>query len=1621
MPHPNYTKRQNPHILPQQLPDQKLPNTAQATHSKHLTTYRRHPMLKRSRTKKSASRKAQFNRLKSEVLESRRLLAGLEVVAIPFIQENPDIPHPVHEQGNITLKAIARGADSGGDYEIWWDTDFDGNFDNNPSRIVNATNGTDTIYDIGQTFTVPRVDRDSQLDVQVRIRELDTGDEAFGTFHIYVNDFQPHADPRNWTDTQLEVIQQMSVQESMWYVHRNINRYGSFSSAMVGSYVNETLSAQGAKLFLNNQHQPAYAPGTFNDFGQTLPANFLTSNDTRWSDDPYAESALRLLNLVVSQSTLVSIASADEGNTAGYNPNGTVRTVNRLPGTTDARGINLPLTGVIGEAGGTGNHAIGLSAIAFALPALAGTPIQVSGVTSGQSWEWLTQQAVDWLGYAQIDSGTGRGSWDYSAVNGSKSEVYANADNFNWIVAALSDAETVGSPYGVFVDNLHKYRMADAFYNQRASDSLAGYRGHINPGSLGLTAGYVEAARWLGIDLFNQSDGNTAFPGQSNYSRATLRQTYNGYLSAVANAWTQANRRVGGLNWFDSLWELGDYLQGNRNTIYNAGNRGEPLHMLRFANAFREGLVELTTVGSHDWNKEFATYLTRAQDRFVNTSDPWQNYSIFGRVRTSVNAHSWTQNYSAFYWSSVVAGLTMTPNTTNPPKYGRIEAPTQAYARQTVNLSLENAPDFIAIQWDFDHYDGLSWETTGTPDATGQSVTHTYNYAGNYRPTVRGIFADGTSYIYTINGVRVVSNAPPVAEDDAISTGQNTPVMFDVLVDNGSGADQDSDGNLDASLTTALTSPAKGILTQQTDGNFTFDPNGEFDDLPAGESTTVSFDYQIEDVGTLLDTGTVTITITGVNDAATIAGTLTGTTDEDTATAITGAATVSDVDTGEDAFTPQASTAGTYGTFTIDASGNWTYTLNPASVQFIPTGGSQQENFNIASVDGTISQVTITITGNNDAATIAGTLTGTTDEDTATAVTGTATVIDVDTGEDAFVPQASTAGTYGTFSIGPAGNWSFDLDTASVQDLPAGSSYVENFNIASLDGTTSQVTITITGNNDAATFSGILSRSTTEDNAEVKMGTIGVTDVDTGEEAIIAQPSTAGSYGTFTIDANGDFTYTLNQASVQFLNDEDFVDEFFTITSIDGSTTTLNMRINGANDLPSVSIDSVSAFRFVGSPIAVYASATDVDNDVNTIAYNYRIYIDGNASAAFTGNGIDPSPFLFTPSVAGEYRIEVTAIDAAGGESTIDTTITVGSASTVSFLFADDGAVPGDVDNSGPGTEAYFHEWQDALGQLWITIDADVPNTPFDLNFELTSTDNWLDQPQVTADIADDVTLLHQQDAGTLTTTGTLHGLDLSGYQVGDRVLLATLVYPDDLTDPAGLLMDNAGEYVSPTSDHGVQLTSAEVSPTSQPFVVDTNISGQFVPVMYDANDDGRVGIADFAQFISQYSKTADANNPNAYKFDFNWDGKVGITDFAYFISHYGRRKDNPAGLITIPDEAPWNQPPAAAMPLSLEAEPIAQPEQAPLAETSTPPLLLGINWFPYQVVTEFPSVVCPSEPSEEVASESVASAAFATSGQSSLDPKIVDAIYQEDDLSAAEMLSEEEEEAELYLLLADQ
>ena len=233
----------------------------------------------------------------------------------------------------------------------------------------------------------------------------------------------------------------------------------------------------------------------------------------------------------------------------------------------------------------------------------------------------------------------------------------------------------------------------------------------------------------------------------------------------------------------------------------------------------------------------------------------------------------------------------------------------------------------------------------------------------------------------------------------------------------------------------ATASGVYGTFQIGTDGQWSYQLNGDSaEHLTDGQSATETVSVTASTADGETAVYTVTISITGAEDAPTISGNSSGAAGEDSVLNTTGNLSAGDVDAGDNpAFTPQTNTAGTYGSFSIDSDGAWSYALDNTAAQVLAGIQTFNETFTVTSTtaDGeTVTQtVSVIVSGSEDAPVITGTTTDTVTEDGASSAGGTLATDDVDTADiPAFTAQPGTAGTYGTFSITNSGAWTYTYE-----------------------------------------------------------------------------------------------------------------------------------------------------------------------------------------------------------------------------------------------------------------------------------------------------------------------------------------------------------------------------------------------------------------------------------------------------------------------------------------------------------------------------------------------------------------------------------------------------------------
>jgi VCBS repeat-containing protein len=255
---------------------------------------------------------------------------------------------------------------------------------------------------------------------------------------------------------------------------------------------------------------------------------------------------------------------------------------------------------------------------------------------------------------------------------------------------------------------------------------------------------------------------------------------------------------------------------------------------------------------------------------------------------------------------------------------------------------------------------GTAYQSLGA----GQSATDTFSYT--MRDT--GGLTSSANVTVTITG----ANDAPVAVADTATTIEDASVSISVLAN-----DTDPDTGDSKSLVSVTSSRA--IISGSA---IVYDPGTAYQSLAAGQTATDSFSYTMKDAGGLTSSATVTVTITGANDAPVAKADALGVTEDGPLTAETRLlANDTDIDSG-DVFTLATvggsaanigqSVNGQYGRFQVAADGTARYELDNtlAAVQNLQTGQTLTDtlDYTIADQAGAAasSRLTVTIQGADD-------------------------------------------------------------------------------------------------------------------------------------------------------------------------------------------------------------------------------------------------------------------------------------------------------------------------------------------------------------------------------------------------------------------------------------------------------------------------------------------------------------------------------------------------------------------------------------------------------------------------------------------------------------------------------
>jgi len=244
--------------------------------------------------------------------------------------------------------------------------------------------------------------------------------------------------------------------------------------------------------------------------------------------------------------------------------------------------------------------------------------------------------------------------------------------------------------------------------------------------------------------------------------------------------------------------------------------------------------------------------------------------------------------------------------------------------------------------------------TTLTNPANG---TLNLNTNGSFTYTPTPGFTGSDSFTYQVNDgttssgpvtvtieVSAQVNTAPVSNDDAYTMAEDgtltvaagTGVLFN-----------DTDAEGDPLTASVVTQPQNGTLTLNGDGSFTYTPTGNF-------NGSDSFTYRANDGTENGNTATVTITVTGENDAP-VGGADTYSTTQGTPLTVPASGVLAnDTDADGDLLTASALSNPANGTLQLNSDGSFTYTPN--------AGFTGTDTFTYQANDGTTNSGPITVT-----------------------------------------------------------------------------------------------------------------------------------------------------------------------------------------------------------------------------------------------------------------------------------------------------------------------------------------------------------------------------------------------------------------------------------------------------------------------------------------------------------------------------------------------------------------------------------------------------------------------------------------------------------------------------------
>lgn len=590
-----------------------------------------------------------------------------------------------------------------------------------------------------------------------------------------------------------------------------------------------------------------------------------------------------------------------------------------------------------------------------------------------------------------------------------------------------------------------------------------------------------------------------------------------------------------------------------------------------------------------------------------------------------------------------------------------------------------------------------------------------FNSDGTYTfdPSVQAYQSIALGQTLTIQAPYTVSDAAGQTDSallQIVLTGTNDAPT--VVVDNnaasesvgvavtGNLAANDDDVDQGGTLTYSLNSPVAG-LTVDASGAYVFNPSvSQYNSLATGQVQVIVASIAVTDDLGEVTNSTLTITLTGTNDAPIAVADVAAVNENANTLAGTVASNDSDPDAGEGAQLTYSLNNPVAG---LTMNSNGTYLLNLAQPGYnsLAQGQTLQINASYTVTDPqgatAIGSLSITITGQNDAP-VALNDSNTVNEGTGIVV-GNLAANDSDPDQGAKLTYSLSSPVPG-LTVNPNGMYSFDTNVAAYNGLTQGQTLTVFAFINVVDdqgksletavsgielnspGGNSILSITLFGTNDAPvavvdTFNAI-------EDAGTLSGSVALndSDPDTGEAAQLTYALNNPVAG-LVLNPNGTFSLDLTLPQYQQLQqDEDFViNASYTVKDPSGatSTATLTISVVGQNDLPVILNDSISVTE--GSSLVIgdlSVNDSDVDSG-DSLTYVLNSSLAGLTVQTNGSYSFDPAHPAYDSLAQGQILVlaaPYTVTDSAGAIAQATLTLTLTGTNDAPVAVADTNVAP---------------------------------------------------------------------------------------------------------------------------------------------------------------------------------------------------------------------------------------------------------------------------------------------------------------------------------------------------------